>query len=490
MPNPLDKLSEMVRRAEATATAATLEAEIEEAARALRDAEERNRHAQDGMRDRKPSLRKELEQIQIEEQQLRELIQKAAQFKSHLDSSDEVERLITETRDDLDARRREAQTALAAIDGEIVEARRELEGAMRHYHELRQKLDRLQPELASHFASTDRLYFDANIYFPGGQARALEKEIEDGAQYFDQLSRPEQYAQMKIWIGRLRRLQNSDLTPDDIVLTNRLFGTLVGISKRYEPGYIEAFRQDYKADWDVFVADAQDELKQAMETSRSRQETERQQREHQHHQEERRRQAREEAQQAIRELKEVIATYDVPREGLDEFRAVLRKVTGYGTSDEELLRLVLPYRDVITEGSEFRALRRNLERLEAGNGSEETRTEDISDLLEATQGMRVMMVGGARREDVRRQLQELFQFRKLDWEDYEGTKPALLDSMEQRIRNRGVDLVLILKSFISHHVPERFRPLCQQYDIPCLMVEQGYGAAQVSRTLRAGLLHR
>lgn len=490
MPNALEQLAEMVRRAEATATAETLETEIQQASRELRAAEERNREAQERLRDVKPARRRELDQIQVEEQQLKELIQKAAQFKSHLESSDQVEQLITETRNDLDRRRREANAAIETIDRELVEARRDLQTAMQHYQEVRVKLDRLKPELASEFAADDRIFSEADIYFPGGQARALEKEIEAGGQYFDQLSRPEQYAQMKIWIGRLRRLQASDLTPEDVVLTNRLFGTLVGISKRYEPGYIEAFRQDYKADWDVFVAEAQDELKHAVDNSRSRAESERQQREQQHVLEERRRQAREEAQQAIAELKGVIASYDLPSEGVEEFRAVLRKVTGYGMSDEELLRLVSPYRDIISEGSEFRALRRNLDRLDQGNGHVESRADDIGDVLDVTEGMKVMMIGGARREDVRRQLQELFQFRRLDWEDYEGTKPALLDSMEQRIRNRGVDLVLILKSFISHHVPERFRPLCQQYDIPCLMVEQGYGAAQITKTLRTGLLHK
>ena len=68
-----------------------------------------------------------------------------------------------------------------------------------------------------------------------------------------------------------------------------------------------------------------------------------------------------------------------------------------------------------------------------------------------------------------------------------GTRPALMKSLEQRVRNRGVDLILILKEFVAHHVPERLRPLCQESGIPCLMVEHGYGANQIAEALRSGL---
>ena len=98
--------------------------------------------------------------------------------------------------------------------------------------------------------------------------------------------------------------------------------------------------------------------------------------------------------------------------------------------------------------------------------------------------LRVLMVGGSVREDARRTLQNLFGFGRLDWEPYEGTRPALMKSLEQRVRNRGVDVVLILKEFVAHHVPERLRPLCQESGIPCLMVEHGYGANQVAEALR------
>ena len=180
----------------------------------------------------------------------------------------------------------------------------------------------------------------------------------------------------------------------------------------------------------------------------------------------------------------------LPDEGLEEFLDVLKTaVNGLGASDQELLDLAMPFRDVITGGNGLRALRRNLDRIK----QEETSSTDSlqgqhEDLIAVTRGRRSLMIGGSVREDVRKTLQRIFEFDRLDWEPYEDSKPAALDSLEQRIRNHGVDLVLLLRSFIGHHVSDRLRPLCQQHEIPCLMVEHGYGPAQVGETLRKGLM--
>src|SRR5205085_841476 len=123
-----------------------------------------------------------------------------------------------------------------------------------------------------------------------------------------------------------------------------------------------------------------------------------------------------------------------------------------------------PFRDLLT-GGEFRAIRRNLERLDQDESKDleaELLREQFRDLLSATRGLRALMIGGSVREDNRRSLQHIFEFDELDWEVTEGTRPALLRSLEERVKNHGVDLVLILKEFVGHVVPERLRPLCEQ----------------------------
>lgn len=490
MSSRLEKLAELVRHAEIKATSEKLQTEVQKSADRLKEVEARSREADERLRQIKLTRGRELAELETREQQLKELTTKAARFRTHLDAASDVEQLIVAERSEIDTQRKSAQETLDAATREAEAARVELKAVSHTYREARQNMERLHPGQGEHFASYDRLLADAEVLVPAGKIRALEREVEDGCVHFGTLSRAEQYAQMKIWIGRLRSLQALELAEEEIRSTNRLFGNLVGISKTYEPGYIEAFRQEYKANWDLFVADAQEELRTAADLARTRQLAERTQREQQHAQEEKKRQARDEAQTAIQELRGVIARFHLPEEGTDEFRTALRKVTSFGMSDPELLQLVLPYRELIGEGGEFRALRRNLDKLQQEATAAESNgayAGEIADLVERTRGMKVVLIGGARREDVRKQLQQLFEFDRLDWEDHEGSKPALLDSLEQRVRNRGFDLMLILRSFISHHVPGRFRPLCEQYGIPCLMVEQGYGAAQIAKTLRTGL---
>ncbi|MCA1686396.1 MAG: DUF2325 domain-containing protein [Planctomycetia bacterium] len=203
-------------------------------------------------------------------------------------------------------------------------------------------------------------------------------------------------------------------------------------------------------------------------------------------------QSREAGRAALAELKALMARVHLPGEGLDAFLDLLKQaVNGLGASDPELLELVMPFREHVSGGNGLRALRRNLDRLrdEAARGDEpDALRAQFEDLLTATQGRRVLMVGGSVREDVRRTLHRLFDFERLDWEPYEDSKPAALDSLEQRVRNHGVDLVILLRSFIGHGVSDRLRPLCEQHEIPCLMVEHGYGPAQVGEALRRGLL--
>jgi hypothetical protein len=490
MTDSLQRLNELVRQTEVKSKAQRIHVEMRNATDRFRVAAERAQVAERRLRETRPVRLKELEQADTEEQQLKELIKKVAVVKNLMESDNDAEELIAAAQRDIEIKRREAREDLESATREAEESRRELKEALESYTQLRADLDQVQPQLAERLAAEDRLAVEAQMLFPGGQLAALNKEIEDGIHHFGLLEPREQYAQLKIWIGRYRRLQTYNLSEEEQLLSRRIFGKLVGLSKEYEPGYIEAFQINFTCDWDQFIAEAQEQLKQASEFSRRRREMQRQHEEYQSRELERQRMARESGQSALDELKSVLLRYNLPNEGAEEFRDVLNRVIGgLGASDPRVLDLVMPFRDLIDGWSEFRALRRNLDRQrDEDEGSEAGLQEQVEDLLSVTRGMRVLMIGGVSREDVRRSLERVFEFDKLEWETYEDTKPALLESLEQRVRNRGMDLLLILKSFIRHHVPEKMRPLCEQHSIPCLMVEHGYGPAQIADTLRRGLL--
>ncbi len=494
MSNSLDKLNELVRQAEARSRAKKLGSEVEHAATAFRESERRARVAETRLREVKPVRFKELEQADTEEQQLKELIKKLAQFKNALDADADAEALIDNARAEIDRARREAREALDSVTREADEARKGLRLAIDHYQTLRRELDRLQPQLAENFSAEDRLLWDAETLFPGGQLQSLAREVETASPYFGVLSRAEQYTQLKIWIGRYRQFQAAEPEPADeaMAMSLRVFHHLKTLSKQYEPGYIEAFRQDFHTDWALYIAEAQVQFQQATDTARHSRDREQLRGEHQARESERQLQARESGRAALTELKALMLSVQLPEEGLDDFLELVKQaVNGLGASDPELLELVMPFREHVSGGNGLRALRRNLDKIrdEAARDDEpDALRAQFGDLLTATQGRRALMIGGSVREDVRRTLQRLFEFQKLDWEPYEDAKPAALDSLEQRVRTHGVDLVILLRSFIGHGVSDRLRPLCQQYEIPCLMVEHGYGPAQVGETLRKGLL--
>ncbi len=490
----LERLAALARRAEASAKSQKLERETQAAFEKLRQAEEKARVIAQRAAEEQPPARRELDEAEKDEKVLNELVQKIAQYRSSLDSdAREAEDQILTARSKIEAKRKDAKARLDEITRLSDEAQRELAAARDRYQGLRKELDRLLPELAEKFAEGDKLIGEVELFLPSGQIRGLSSEIEEAAVHFGFLDAREQKAQLMIWIGKLRRLQSSNASRphDEVQQLESIFRRLVSLSKQYMPGYIDAFQEGYTADWDLYIVDAQEQFRQASDQGRRDREARQQREELAAREAARKKSSRESALVAIEDLRAVIATHKIPDDGLDEFNAVLARVVNFGGAGEpELLDLVRPFRELIT-GGDFRALRKHLDRLQDDEdklGETAAVRERYRELIALTRGRRALMIGGAVREDARKSLQQTFEFEELEWEPYEGSRPAALNSLEQRVKNRGMDMVLILKNFVGHSVSERLRPLCEENDIPCLMVEHGYGAQQVGETLRTGLV--
>jgi hypothetical protein len=443
----LERLAELVRQAEAKTRAKKLIAEAQQASEQFRTVEARARQATQRLREIRPVRLRELEQADGDEQQLRDLVRKLAQFKSSLDPGSDAENLIETAQAEIRRKREEARAALEGLGHEVDEVRRELRSAMDHYQQLRRELDRLQPQLAATFAAEDRLLWDAETLFPGGQLQALAREVEASLGAFGALVKMEQYAQLKIWIGRLRLYQASgeDGTGEETPapLAQRVFHQLKGLSKQYEPGYIEAFRHDFTTDWITYVAEAQEQLLQATEAARRPKDRDKDK-------------EREKENEQMRSERPPRDPDRPPGESRDDARPTAATVPVAAPPHPAAPASAVP-------------------------------PTSYDDLLSATQGLRALMIGGSVREDIRRTLLRLFDFDRIDWEPSGEVGPVHFDSIERRVRDQSVDLVLILKGLVGDHVAERLQPLCEQHGIPCLLVEHGPGAAQVGEALRRGL---
>jgi hypothetical protein len=389
----LERLAELVRQAEAKTRARKVEGETQHAAEHFRAAELRARRAVERLRVVRPASLRALEQADVDEQLLKDLVRKLALYKSSLGSEADAERLIAASQAEIERTRQQTRAELEEVTREVEEARRELRGATDLYRQLRREIDRLQPELAEPFAAEDRLLWDAEAHFPGGQLGLLAHEVDAGLNAYGSLNKLEQYARLKVWIGRFRFYQASqdreaEPTEELQALSHKVFHQLKYLSRQYEPGYIEAFRQDYSTDWSVYVAEAQEQLFQAIEAGRRVRDAET------HPLRDRDRESGQDRASSsaspvsrtagpampsgsvspaqspapsstLAELKALLTRVHLPDEGLDQFLAALKlAVDQMGATHPDLLRLVLPYREYIAGDDGLVTLRRKLEQIQ------------------------------------------------------------------------------------------------------------------------------
>lgn len=269
----LAQLAELVRQAEAKTRARKVESEARQAADHFRAAEKRSREALERMRAARPACARAMEQADADELLLKDLVRKLAQFKSSLASDADAEHLVATTEAEIARTRAEARSELEAAGKDLDESRRDLRAAVDAYRQHRRELERLTPELVEQFADEDRLLWDAESHFPGGQLQLLAHEVDAGMHAFGHLAKLEQYARLKVWIGRFRYHQagpdrDGEGSEEVQALAHKVFHQLKFLSRQHEPGYIEAFRQDFSTDWAAYVAEAQDQLVQSVEAQR------------------------------------------------------------------------------------------------------------------------------------------------------------------------------------------------------------------------------
>jgi hypothetical protein len=397
----LERLAELVRQAEAKTRARKIEAETQHAAEQFRGAESHTRKAAEHLRAIRPTSLRILEQADADEQLLKDLIRKLALYKSTLGSEANAEQLVATSQAEIERTRRQAKAELEEASRELEEARRELRVVTDQYRHLRRELDRLQPELAQQFAAEDRLLWDAEAHFPGGQLHLLGHEVDAGMGAFGSLTKHEQYARLKVWIGRFRAFQASQDREGEVAeelqsLSHRVFHQLKWLSRQYEPGYIEAFRQDFSTDWAAYVTEAQEQLVQVIETGRRVRDGDVPPIRERDLSSERCDASTlplacrpdpsgmaslvspavteapdqgEFSSYSLEELEQLVTRVHLPDEGVDRFLQALKQVVAtMGPAHPDLLRVVLPYCELINGDDGLGALRRNLEQMRAGRG--------------------------------------------------------------------------------------------------------------------------
>lgn len=466
MGETLDRLERLVARAEEQYSREKLRAELQELMQRMARASERHRAAQEALTAALQRKQEVKAASAEEEARLAALESRMDAFNAAGIDLGEAREVAAAAREEIRNRRTEAEERAQAAERELSEAEAALQdasAAVRRAREMSVRIHNEAPPAPSR--ETDAA---------AGEALAkLERELDALEASFGSWSREQQMARMKTWIGRLRRIQQRPLSDDDDRRARRMFPRLVGISKQYEPGYIEAFRQDFVTDWDFYVDAAQKQIE--------RLEIERVGAEERAREAMRERQAREEQAERLEAARQRVRGMMTRDASDEEILSLVRELPTQAYGDEEIVLMLAPHAVLFQEGSEFRALRRNLQRLMESEDSAPAPQLEAA-ILRLTEGTKAVMVGGEVREPARRSLEAVFRFRELTWVPSAENEAQRL---EARIANGSVAWVLLLRSFISHPVADKLVAACKSAGVPFLMIERGYGAARVAEAFRA-----
>ena len=232
----LERLAELVRQAEAKTRARKIEGETQHAAEQFRGAESRTRKAVERLRAVRPASLRTLEQADTDEQLLKDLVRKLALYKLTLGSEADAERLIAASQAEIERTRCQAKAELEEVARDLEEARRELRVATDHTVSSGARSTDFSPNWPQQFAAEDRLLWDAEAHFPGGQLHLLGHEVDAGMGAFGSLNKHEQYARLKVWIGRFRAFQASQDREGEVAEELQAFPTGYSTSSSGSPG--------------------------------------------------------------------------------------------------------------------------------------------------------------------------------------------------------------------------------------------------------------
>lgn len=159
---------------------------------------------------------------------------------------------------------------------------------------------------------------------------------------------------------------------------------------------------------------------------------------------------------------------------------------GVSARDTRLVRCAGPLHDELA-GREFRALRRAIR--DAISDEVEDDPADAGHVVppdwgwwQHTRGRRAMLIGGSPREPNRRRIETTFAFAELTWERT-LRKPQALTALQTRIRQRSVDLVIILGRFVGHSYDDILLPACRESDVAWVHVDHGYGTVRIQQCI-------
>ncbi|MBX2797691.1 MAG: hypothetical protein KTR31_08490 [Myxococcales bacterium] len=174
-------------------------------------------------------------------------------------------------------------------------------------------------------------------------------------------------------------------------------------------------------------------------------------------------------------------------DGVDDRKSFAESVQkavagGLSQSDPRLVALLTPYQSMIRGARGLKtlktALRDALKAEDESEVEEDTSSAVPTDwpMLHLTEGKRAVILGGDPRPLALERIKDAFQLAEAEWEETDVRRVTALAS---RIKKGNVDIVILLRRFISHREQDLIRPAANEAGVPICVVDTGYGVTQI-----------
>jgi hypothetical protein len=212
------------------------------------------------------------DQIAAEDGELRKMKSTLAKFATK-EERDESGPLIVIAEDELKEKRRTYERSVERATLAKASTYEEASRAATEYRRMRVSYDKLLPgetEKMESVIHAERMVAFLEMQTPWGAFCKLRQEVADVEPHFPQIPRGGTGQQdnvhfytLRIWVATLRQIQmafekltDEQTNDQERYEVRKFYGTLVGISKRYMPGFDETFQEGFKGDWEALIADA------------------------------------------------------------------------------------------------------------------------------------------------------------------------------------------------------------------------------------------
>lgn len=355
----------------------------------------------------------------------------------------------------------------------------------------------------------------------------LAQEIETLAERAAALSKEDLFDAIEFHAARLKTLQESSpgAGKQDQAVFRRAFGVLSKLSKSFKPGYtplLESGRQG--EDWPAFARAAAARMAER-EAERARLRLlGRQEQIHDAVTQLRERARNQAFDEAIQRLRALLAE-DPAAEGdpggagreagwrhavRTQAAMALRAGAGLPAVASRLVPLLQGRSGLIACGREFKLLRAHLGLPESSapasaerpgretaeqadydaeqvdqlaSALEEEWPAEIAQLRGVGEGERVWLVGGQPQLGLLPLLKEFFSWQKVEWIESYRTRQADFQALQGRIRQGGVDRVIVLARFCGHDVSQTLGPSCRVHGVSYHVHPRGVSVAALAQVV-------